>query len=49
MIEKGEGHQLQKDRQRENLRLMASFAENKHLCRRVQLMEVRHRLLSTHR
>ena len=39
MIEQGEGTQAQKDRQRENLRLMVSYCENKHDCRRSQILD----------
>ena len=40
LIEKGEGHYLQKERQRENLRQMIMFCENKNDCRRKQLLAV---------
>jgi RecQ family ATP-dependent DNA helicase len=40
LIEKGEGHYQQKERQRENLRQMIMFCENKTDCRRRQLLSV---------
>jgi hypothetical protein len=40
LIDRGEGHALQKERQRENLRQMIMFCENKNDCRRKQIMAV---------